>query len=462
MLDTLISEDPSAFFKKINPIDTSFEKGSRVYFYAPQSVGGILPKSCQVLSNFYDLEFKAKAGSLEISPGEFNIPNWGALYEVKPWTNHSTKESIRVPDEGPFVLNINPGFVWRSGCPRSFVKANIASHVAVDLDDNGPHLFLLNSLPVGSEQLVEIESDAPLPSEFCTELNYWLNKIDLSYSALDPQSSIFDISPFPEEISEYSYPIIGQKETSIALPNLFSEKDCDTLVELHVSCPPGMVIPIEGMSLSIQDHIIPVCATDIDSGTIISFFYPRNILPASDEVQLDLHPIQTSSPSESKNVHLQGAVIRPVVREPLHEIILGANSESNYYGRGFYSREFFGDSIPVRWTSSQTELHIYGLNENRPRVLSLVYSDDRPRSAPDADLLVLINGEEMENVKIRRWPNGPLKLWEAEIPPELWQPGIQNLQFICQPFSPKDYSESLDSRQLGIMLHKVIVETIFP
>lgn len=248
----------------------------------------------------------------------------------------------------------------------------------------------------------------------------------------------------------------------LALPNLFSEKDCDTLVELHVSCPPGMVIPIEGMSLSIQDHIIPVCATDIDSGTIISFFYPRNILPASDEVQLDLHPIQTSSPSESKNVHLQGAVIRPVVREPLHEIILGANSESNYYGRGFYSREFFGDSIPVRWTSSQTELHIYGLNENRPRVLSLVYSDDRPRSAPDADLLVLINGEEMENVKIRRWPNGPLKLWEAEIPPELWQPGIQNLQFICQPFSPKDYSESLDSRQLGIMLHKVIVETIFP
>jgi hypothetical protein len=125
---------------------------------------------------------------------------------------------------------------------------------------------------------------------------------------------------------------------------------------------------------------------------------------------------------------------------------------------GFWQLEFFDGHRPGFWTKGRARLWLPLAPPQRDAVLTMAISTrQRHPEAAAADLQVICNGHPIAMTTQSEDAETGVRIEQGAVP-KAWLTVSNDVEIACAPWRPHDYG-SADPRELGIVVHRVAIET---
>lgn len=443
-------------------VDALRADGRRVYIFdfLHEGTDG---RDTAPIAELFDLEKVADVSFKGCVP-----PTWGLgdlpLYEVKPWTNRVVSAVLTRPAGGGWI-EIRAGRLWSAGSNRTYATLVVDGVVVTNRLPDGFSVFPIPATGAGEGLAVRVESDAPMRAGMSIRAKSFADEL------------VYDLYYYAEPFSD----VLRGVDAIDAAPGAMSFPSVVGRAALHLYAPvapPGMVRvmetvldsdyhgpwPPDGVDFYHDGRLLGSCKVERTKEEREIEFAVGPEAGTWPDIQLRRRPWRASPGSPEADSPPGGStLVRRVRVGYVNEIGTSIAFRSGMVGDlylirdGFWHAELFDGSRPGRWTKGHAKLWLPMAQPKGDAVITLALSTRlRPPEAANVDLHVLCNGHPIALTTQSADDKTGVRIEQGMIP-MAWLTTSNEVEIACAPWRPRDYGSS-DTRELGIVVHRVAIE----
>ncbi|MFC1498678.1 hypothetical protein ACFLS1_09460, partial [Verrucomicrobiota bacterium] len=444
---------------------TASEK--KVYLMSSHGIGMSDANVANILA-FRNLELQG-----ELKPTRYNLMEVCDeeslfLYEVKPWHETTTSNSLKGPLERKSILCVDVRNLWNNGIIRKYARLYLDGNLIDDHLENGVNYYEINVDPAINQHTIELKSDAIVPEDISpTIIPYDAPlKMDLGIEAVPFDKKWLSAQFFEYNLDRCRYARALVKRGTITLPCPWKSKGRGFAEFYVASAFDGTADYLQIDFLDHKGRILKSCKLSPDSrGSAI--MVPLGFLDGvgSQDVTIDVTPVRNENkPSPVAAVldavEIDNVIIHHFQKKRFLSVDVGGEQDSPFISSGFYNREITTGHTSVRWTSDRAAMNVYMVKPETDFKVVLWYFDrHRHPKIREPELKLFFNAQGFDGAVVVENDLG-LKRMESIIPKECFSDANNVLELVCVPWVPGEYCKTPDSRKLGIMLDRIDVRPI--